>query len=53
MSTKETKSSSRDLLNNINSHHDNITFGELYQNDIWFTIMVFIIVIIISIYFFS
>lgn len=52
MSTKETKSSSRDLLNNINSHHDNITFGELYQNDIWFTIMVFIIVIIISIYFF-
>lgn len=52
MSTKETKSSSRDLLNNINSHHDNITFSELYQNDIWFTIIVFIIVIIISIYFF-
>lgn len=52
MSTKETKSSSRDLLNNINSHHDNITFSELYQNDIWFTIIVFIIVIVISIYFF-
>ena len=40
------------LLNNINSYFDNISYSEHYNNDIWFTIIIFIVVICIAIYFY-
>jgi len=51
MSSKESEPSSKILLRNINSYFDNIGYGKQYQNDIWFTIIIFLIVIFVAIYF--
>ena len=40
------------ILNNINSYFDNISYSEHYNNDIWFTIIIFLVVIVIAIYFY-
>jgi len=48
MSNKESN-----ILNNINSYFDNISYSEHYNNDIWFTIIIFLVVIVIAIYFYT
>jgi len=40
------------IVNKINSYFDNTSYSELYSNDIWFTIIIFLIVICIAIYFY-
>lgn len=42
----------KNLNKNINSHFDNMDYGEHFNNDIWFTIIIFLIVCFISIYFY-
>jgi hypothetical protein len=45
-------STNENFVNKINSYFDNSKYSELYSNDIWFTIITFIIVIFIALYFF-
>jgi len=40
------------IVNKINSYFDNTSYSELYSNDIWFTIIIFLIVICIALYFY-
>jgi hypothetical protein len=40
------------ILNKINNYFDNSNYGELYSNDIWFTIIIFLVVIFIALYFY-
>ena len=40
------------IINNINSFNDNASYYELFNQDIWITIIVFIIVFLIAGYFF-
>jgi len=40
------------MINKINNNFDNTSYSEFYSNDIWFTILIFIIVICIAVYFF-
>jgi len=40
------------ILNKINNYFDNTKYSELYSNDIWFTILIFIVVIFIALYFY-
>ena len=40
------------LVGKINDYFDNANYSELYSNDIWFTIIIFLIVIFIALYFF-
>ena len=42
----------QNLVDNINTYFENASYSELYSNDIWFTIIVFLIVIFIALYFF-
>ena len=43
---------SPNIINNINSFNDNASYYELFNQDIWITIIVFIIVFLIAGYFF-
>jgi|UniRef100_A0A6C0CEH9 hypothetical protein len=43
---------SPNIINNINSFNDNASYYELFNQDIWITIIVFIIVFFIAAYFF-
>ena len=47
MKTKDT-----DLVGKINEYFDNASYSELHINDIWFTIIIFLVVIFIALYFF-
>lgn len=40
------------IVYKINSYFENTSYSELYSNDIWFTIIIFLIVICIAIYFY-
>jgi predicted PurR-regulated permease PerM len=40
------------IVDKINTYFDNSSYSELYSNDIWFTIIAFIVVIFIAFYFF-
>ena len=42
----------QNLVDNINTYFENASYSELYSNDIWFTIIVFLIVFFIALYFF-
>ena len=44
--------SQENFKKNINSHFDNMDYGEHFNNDIWFTIIICLIVCFISIYFY-
>ena len=46
----ETKNA--DLVGKINEYFDNASYSELHINDIWFTIIIFLVVIFIALYFF-
>ena len=41
-----------DLVGKINEYFDNASYSELHINDIWFTIIIFLVVIFIALYFF-
>ena len=41
-----------DLVGKINEYFDNASYSELHVNDIWFTIIIFLVVILIALYFF-
>ena len=41
-----------DLVDKINEYFDNASYSELHVNDIWFTIIIFLVVILIALYFF-
>jgi len=47
-----TENGSPNIINNINGFNDNATYYELFNQDIWITIIVFIIVFFIAAYFF-
>jgi hypothetical protein len=47
-----TENGSPNIINNINSFNDNASYYELFNQDIWITIIVFIIVFFITAYFF-
>lgn len=50
---ENSKDNSKKYLNkNINSHFDNMNYGEHFNNDIWFTIVIILIVCFIAIYFY-
>ena len=40
------------IVDKINTYFDNASYSELYSNDIWFTIIIFILVIFVALYFF-
>ena len=40
------------LAEKINEYFDNVSYSDLYNNDIWFTIIMFLIVFLVAIYFF-
>ena len=40
------------IVTKINSYFDNTSYSEFYSNDIWFTIIIFLVVICIALYFF-
>lgn len=40
------------LVGKINEYFDNTSYSELHSNDIWFTLLIFLIVIFIALYFF-
>ena len=40
------------LVGKINEYFDNASYSELHVNDIWFTIIIFLVVILIALYFF-
>ena len=40
------------LVSKINDYFDNASYSELHVNDIWFTIIIFLVVILIALYFF-
>ena len=40
------------IVNKINSYFENTSYSEFYSNDIWFTIIIFLIVICIALYFY-
>ena len=48
----ESGKSGPNIINNINSFNDNASYYELFNQDIWITIIVFIIVFLIAGYFF-
>lgn len=48
----ESGKTSPNIINNINSFNDNASYYELFNQDIWITIIVFIIVFLIAGYFF-
>lgn len=48
----DSKKADPDIINNINSFNDNASYYELFNQDIWITIIVFIIVFLIAGYFF-
>ena len=48
----EHEKASPNIINNINSFNDNASYYELFNQDIWITIIVFIIVFLIAGYFF-
>ena len=48
----EHENASPNIINNINSFNDNASYYELFNQDIWITIIVFIIVFLIAGYFF-
>ena len=45
-------SKNADLVDKINEYFDNASYSELHVNDIWFTIIIFLVVILIALYFF-
>jgi hypothetical protein len=47
-----TENGSPNIINNINGFNDNASYYELFNQDIWITIIVFIIVFFIAAYFF-
>lgn len=48
----ESRKAGPNIINNINSFNDNASYYELFNQDIWITIIVFIIVFLIAGYFF-
>jgi hypothetical protein len=40
------------IVDKINTYFDNASYSELHSNDIWFTIIIFIVVIFVALYFF-
>jgi hypothetical protein len=42
----------QNIVDNINTYFENASYSELYSNDIWFTIIIFLIVICIALYFY-
>ena len=40
------------IVTKINNYFDNTSYSEFYSNDIWFTIIIFLVVICIALYFF-
>ena len=45
-------STNENIFNKINNYFDNSNYSELYSNDIWFTIIIFLVVIAIALYFY-
>jgi hypothetical protein len=46
------KSDTSKLTDKINKYFENISYSDLYNNDIWFTIIMFLIVFVVALYFF-
>ena len=46
------ETTNQEIVDKINTYFDNASYSELYSNDIWFTIIIFILVIFVALYFF-